>query len=241
MYGNIVFGNNKRKINAEKTTTHKARISPQHTAPAYGCPSAFSQQYAATIDMIRQFTQFYKQNLKKLNLDAYLLAYTSDLSASSSSCPGCGAGRSLSPHASYNRGVAVYDGGMRYRRFAVARYLCKCGHTHAALPEIIVPYGRYGILFMLVVLKAYFFRNLTGETVAEIAPRHEISVSTLYRWKAKFSEHASLWLGALADIVAAVSEFMPLPDKPPNEASDTLARFFGRFGFSLMQTRRDTS
>jgi hypothetical protein len=191
--------------------------------------------------MLRHFTGFYKQDLKKLNLSAYILMYASDLSPLASVCPACSAKGSLSPHASYERGIAIYADGVHYERMRIVRHLCGCGRTHAVLPELIIPYRTYSILFILMVLKAYHFRSMNGETVVGIAERYEIAVSTLYRWKACFEEHRRLWLGLLDAAIKAVEEFFAVLCRGPRYLSEELACFFLRFGFSFLGSRIDTS
>jgi hypothetical protein len=94
---------------------------------------------------------------------------------------------------------------------------------------------------MLAVLKAYYFRRISAETVVDIAERHEIAVSTLYRWKACFKEHRSLWLGVLGEAIKAVEAFFYTPTWLPQYLSGILIGFFLRFGFSFLQSRIDTS
>lgn len=64
-------------------------------------------------------------------------------------------------------------------------YLCESdGHFHAVLPSVfITPYSPYSIFFVLRVL---FLKNHSKMTVAQITEQFQISVSTLYRWIAKY-------------------------------------------------------
>jgi hypothetical protein len=94
---------------------------------------------------------------------------------------------------------------------------------------------------MLAVLKSYYFRSIRAETVVDIAERYEIAASTLYRWKACFKEHRSLWLGVLDEMVEAVEAFFNTPTSGPHYLSEILIGFFLRFGFSFLQSRIDTS
>ncbi|WP_276624136.1 DUF6431 domain-containing protein [Syntrophomonas wolfei] len=58
--------------------------------------------------------------------------------------------------------------------------ICKsCGHTHAILPEVIIPYRSYSILFILTVLRDYYTRS---DDIWEIGDKYQIAVSTLYLW-----------------------------------------------------------
>lgn len=71
-----------------------------------------------------------------------------------------------------------------------------CGHTHAILPDEIIPYSTYSLRFILRVLAAYY---LGSQTVEELCQRYAISASMLYEWKRLFLEHKEMWLGVLED------------------------------------------
>jgi transposase-like protein len=145
----------------------------------------------------------------------------------------------LVPHGNYERNV-VYEieGETTYSRLEVRRYKCKsCGVTHALLPDILVPYSAYSLVFKLRVLLSYFGGK---ETVAGICGRYGIAVSTLYAWKVQFLEHKELLMGLLTSVgtssAAAIVSLLGSDD-----LSGTLRRFAGRFGFSFLQGRRKTT
>ena len=71
-----------------------------------------------------------------------------------------------------------------YGRVQIRRVRCgSCGHTHAILPDHIVPYSTYSLQFILRVLAEYF---LGLRTVEQLCRRYAISASMLYQWKALF-------------------------------------------------------
>jgi hypothetical protein len=109
--------------------------------------------------------------------------------------------------------------------------MCKCSHTHAELGESIVPYSPYSIGFVLVVLRAYFIRDLPVRAICE---RYGIAVQTLYNWKRKFAEHMALMFGVLAAIPSDIAQRLT------DIASDLrghMVSFLGKMKFSLMQAR----
>lgn len=60
----------------------------------------------------------------------------------------------------------------------IPRVKCdSCGHTHAVLPEMLIPYSSYSIRFVLTVLKDYF---LHAHTVEKICEMYQIAHSTFY-------------------------------------------------------------
>ena len=67
----------------------------------------------------------------------------------------------------------------------MSTFICvRVGHFHAVLPSVfITPYSPYSIFFVLRVL---FLKNHSKMTVAQITEQFQISVSTLYRWIAKY-------------------------------------------------------
>lgn len=94
-------------------------------------------------------------------------------------CPCCGAKGSCRIHAYYGRSLVDFMGGVPVRHnLCVLRLICTCGHTHAILPDFIIPYSGYGLFFLLRVLAEYFLRL---STVEELCERFSITLSQLYR------------------------------------------------------------
>jgi hypothetical protein len=112
----------------------------------------------------------------------------------------------------------------------VLRLRCdSCTHTHAILADILIPYGSYSLLFILLVLRDYFLRV---KTVEALCLKYHISTSTLYAWIHLFHRQKALWLGVLEDLYVSSLAFLSLLDR-----SDTFTqRFFRRFGFSFLQS-----
>lgn len=74
----------------------------------------------------------------------------------------------------------------------ITRVKCSsCGHTHALIPDLFIPYGQYSLTFVLHVLCQYFDHQKT----ADICARFMITVSMLYRWIELFRSHKQEWLG----------------------------------------------
>jgi hypothetical protein len=167
--------------------------------------------------------------------------YKDDMNAFGHACPVCGAKGELSEYASYDRDLVLFVGVAVYRKIRIRRLLCKCGRSHAVLPELIVPYRSYSLLFILTALKAYFFRSISGKTVRDIAEEYGTAVSTLYEWKKLFLKHRELLLGALAAVTEAPEAFFSVLSSSPCSISEKLRDFHARFGFSFMQKPANTS
>ena len=124
------------------------------------------------------------------------------------SCPWC---NTKAPdwkyHAEYDRWLISFEGGLAVTyRLEITRYKCSsCGHTHAVLPELIIPYQCYSFLFIIAVMRDYYTRTLT---VASICTKYNISTSTLYSWKDLFIRHKKLWLGLLEDAYTSSLDFL---------------------------------
>lgn len=148
-------------------------------------------------------------------------------------CPFCG---TKHPHwsefASYERDLISFEKGFPVTyRIVVSRIICSsCGHTHAILPEIIIPYGSYSLIFILTVLRDYYLSHMTIQALCD---KYLIATSTLYAWKRLFLIHKKLWLGILEDAITKPLTF--LSSLPSLTTSDDLTTFFQCHAHSFLQ------
>ncbi|MDP4177180.1 MAG: DUF6431 domain-containing protein [Bacillota bacterium] len=101
-------------------------------------------------------------------------------------CPFCKTKHpNWSRHAVYQCYFVSFEHGNTISHIVtIKRYKCSsCGHTHAILPESLIPYQSYSFLFIIAVLRDYFAKSLTVERICE---KYNISISTLYAWKDLF-------------------------------------------------------
>lgn len=183
--------------------------------------------------MIRAFTIFCKLNFIKLSAKQLFFQAMHNLSYTDMPCPHCGAKHPVwSHHASYERYVISIEQGIPVcYMITVTRLICSsCKHTHAILPEILIPYGSYSLIFILNVLRDYYLKTYT---VLELCNKYQISVSTLYAWKRLFLMHKKLWLGFLEDSILSPREF--LAHIPSVDSSHSLHTFFRSHGHSFLQ------
>lgn len=121
-------------------------------------------------------------------------------------CPFCGTSHSCTFHASYDRNLIDFiQGHAVYHKIRISRVICECGHTHAVLPDLIIPYSTYGIFFILRVIAEYL---LHLRTVEQLCTRFSITHSMLYRWFHLFLDHKVLWLGLLSSAETSHSRFL---------------------------------
>jgi len=183
--------------------------------------------------MIRVFSVFCKQNFKKLSAKTLFLAAMQDFSFVKMPCPFCGAKQPVwSYHDSYQRYLISFEEGSTVtHEIDISRMICSsCKHTHAILPEVIIPYSSYSLLFILQVLRDYFSPRLT---VHALCNKYQIATSTLYAWKRLFLIHKTLWLGILQNIYQTAIDF--LSSMPSSNTSTDLASFFEQHGHSFLQ------
>jgi Domain of unknown function (DUF6431) len=188
--------------------------------------------------MIREFTIFCKLNLIKLSAEDLFWTAMLDFSAEKLSslvtpCPFCGAKHpSWTVHGVYSRYLISFEKGAPITyTISVSRLICSsCGHTNAILPEIIIPYGSYSLIFILTVLRDYFLSHITVQMLCD---KYQISPSTLYAWKRLFLIHKKLWLGFLKDMSQSSLDF--LSSFPSHNTSADLELFFINHAHSFLQ------
>jgi len=148
-------------------------------------------------------------------------------------CPFCGAKHPhWSYHDSYDRYLISFEMGATVTHtIEISRILCSsCEHTHAILPEVIIPHSSYSLPFLLSVLRDYY---LSSMTVGALCDKYQISPSTLYAWKHLFTLHKKLWLGILEDIYHSSLDF--LSSIPSITTSADLSVFFAHHDHSFLQ------
>ena len=113
-----------------------------------------------TYTMIREKSLFCKlihiKSSSKVLFDSFMAGFHPQLQT----CPCCGTKGNCRIHAYYDRSLADFMGGAPVRHsLCIMRLICTCGHTHAILPDFIIPYSGYGLFFILRVLAVYFLRK----------------------------------------------------------------------------------
>ena len=155
-------------------------------------------------------------------------------------CPTCGRRGSWRAHASYERNIIEYESGkVEYSKVRVERKRCEsCGHTHAVLPDYIVPYSTYGLLFMLRVLGEYYLR---ARTVEVICRKYNITPSMMYQWKAAYERDKGIWLGVVEDLENSGQRFMQWLMEVDNYSEEFGGPFYKKAARSFLQRHRDAA
>lgn len=181
--------------------------------------------------MLRVFHAFYKSqfiNFSDLSLFHQAIeAFQADLAV----CPFCGAKQACSEFASYSRHLITFENGaVVCHDITVPRVKChSCDHTHAILPDVLIPYGSYTLRFILIVLRRYF---LSSTTVSALCEQFQIAVSTLYAWIRLFHAQKKFWLGILRDASVSALDFLNTLLSGDFSSED----FHITFNFSFMQS-----
>ena len=188
--------------------------------------------------MIRKFSLFCKLIRIKISSDSLFSAVMDSYSHTLQECPSCHSKGNLIPHGSYYRNIIDFTGGkISYHKISIRRFKCQsCGHTHAVLPDLIVPYAQYSLFLLLRVLAEYFLRL---KTVSEICFTYAITPSMLYRWKALFLCHKKDWLPLLEHLEFSSFTFLKNLCVIEDFSSSFSCPFFRLTGISFLQSHKN--
>lgn len=189
--------------------------------------------------MIRKNSLFCKIiRIKKSSVqlfNEYMLSYSWE----KETCPWCGSKGNPVSHGSYTRGLTDFvQGKIVDGKVCVPRLLCtSCGqHTHAILPDVIVPYSTYSLFFILRVLAEYF---LHLHTVEALCARFGISISMLYRWRGLFLSQKQEWLGVLSSAEIPPNAFLKKICLLPEYSVSFACRFVLLSARSFLQSHKN--
>ena len=142
--------------------------------------------------MIRKNLLNFKLNLPEASIKTRFDSFMETFNPALERCPFCGAKGKCLRFAYYERYVVEVVGKkvLSYR-IRILRVKCSCGRTHAIIPDFLVPYRQFSLLFILYILHIYFRHSMTVSILCET---YDFSHTTLYRWKATFLKHRSWWI-----------------------------------------------
>jgi len=157
--------------------------------------------------MIRVFDAFGKSFFHHDSDLMIFNTFMNNLQVDKLTCPTCGAKYNCTAFSSYSRNMITFENGLNTcHNISIDRVLCNsCLHTHAVLPDHLIPFGSYTLSFVLTALRAYF---LGSKTITSLCEYFQISISTLYTWIKLFKEQKHIWLGLLNDAATAPSDFI---------------------------------
>lgn len=193
--------------------------------------------------MIRLFFVLCKCFHLTKNNDDYEIyrSYTDNALTDTISCPFSSCGRKGDYHddGSYNRLFVCYTNG-RIERYEITipRIECNsCGHSHALLAPVIIPYSPFSFHFIISLL--YDFITHKYDTVTSLCQVYDISVSTLYRIFHRFTSDRKLMLGMMEAAVTKAHELLNILSNNwfTKQVDSLLHDFFRSNCASFMQAR----
>ncbi len=155
---------------------------------------------------------------------------------SQETCPCCSSKGNCIIHGYYHRSIVDFqDDKPTTALLRVLRVKCtSCGHTHAVLPDFIVPYLSYGIRFILQVLAEFFSHVMT---VAALCAKYAINPRVLYRWIRTFYSHKELIISRID--LSATPDHSFVQGILSAEYSPFSMQFILKTSFSFLQSHRN--
>lgn len=187
--------------------------------------------------MIRKNSLFCKLIHIKSSSGALFAAFMASFRPEQEVCPVCGSKGNCQIHAYYGRHLVDFVHGRRIRHdVSILRLVCTgCGSTHAVIPDFIIPYSSYGLIFVLRLLAEAFRGSASVESLCE---RFCITRNQFYHWLALWKQHKQQWLGLLSDLEISNAAFLgTLTGMPCFSAFSS--SFFLKCALSFLQTHKD--
>ena len=186
--------------------------------------------------MIRKNTIDFKliliKILKKSGYDIYYEA-CDEVILQEEVCPTCGRKGCCSPYGHYTRYLIDFkDGSPHCAQLSITRVMCECGHTHAILPDPVVPYLQYSLFYVLMVLAVYSCHLMTIDHLCEA---YHITPPILYRWLKVYKEHRCEWQGLLESTSSDIRHSLYELSKKDSYSSFAIF-FIQKAGVSLLQS-----
>ena len=187
--------------------------------------------------MIRKNSLFIKLLKIKTSSNLIFESYMARFRPELETCPICNSRNNCNIHAYYDRYLTDFCNGHQYSSCVhILRLVCSsCDHTHAVLPDLIIPYKTYSLFFILRVLAEHFL-NLSS--VESICDRFDISIGTFYQWLKLWHSHKAEWLGVLLDLVCSDYAFLKHILRSAR-FSDFLMPFYKKAAVSFLQSHRN--
>lgn len=152
-------------------------------------------------------------------------------------CPACRSCGNCHIHDYYGRKIIDFNEFHKItEELCVMRVMCdSCESTHAILPDIIIPYSSYGLLFVLTALGDYFTGRSSIESLCE---KYDVSEKQFRKWLSLWKEHRQKWLGVLKDAETGSAAFFTSICQLQDYSCFSM-EFIRRFSHSFLQSHRN--
>lgn len=146
-------------------------------------------------------------------------------------CPYCHSSGNCIKHGYYYRYIINTSDASSLSLSRILRVKCKsCNHTHAILPDFIIPYRLYSLIFIVRVLKEFFGKTMS---INQICNYFTISKQLFHKWKSIYLLHRSNFLGSMKSISENVAKI--INDLYNLQLQPFLRDFFLHEGVSFLQ------
>ena len=152
-------------------------------------------------------------------------------------CPICNSTGNCHIHDYYGRSIIDFDAGQRTDAdLCVLRVFCdSCEHAHAVLPDVIIPYSSFSLLFVLRFLGHYF---AALGSIEQLCERFGVSQNLFYKWLKLWNSHKQRWLGVLADSeTSSISFWKKLYEQ--ERYSDFSMEFIRSISYTFLQAHKN--
>lgn len=147
-------------------------------------------------------------------------------------CPFCGAPSSkFHLNGKYSRDFITYENNHPLiQKLQISCVECNsCGHSHALLPDIIIPYSSFSLKFILSVVYAKITNRFSSLDC--LCSHFQISISTFYRFFKCFISDFFL----LRTLISHISSIMDFEKLSFYQLTSLLHSFFTTYGHSFLQ------
>ena len=169
----------------------------------------------------------------KFLFDTFMAQFRPELET----CPICNSTGNCHIHDYYGRSIIDFDAGQRTNAdLCVLRVFCdSCEHAHAVLPDAIIPYSSFSLLFVLRLLGQYF---ADLGSVEQLCERFGVSQNLFYKWLKLWNSHKQRWLGVLADSeTSSISFWKKLYEQ--ERYSDFSMEFIRSTSYTFLQAHKN--
>lgn len=116
-------------------------------------------------------------------------------------CPFCHSSGNCIRHGYYQRYIihSLDDrNSSSLRHSRILRVKCKsCRHTHAVLPDFIIPYRTHSLVFIVRVLLEFFGKTMS---INQICDYFSLSKQLFQKWKSIYLKHRLNFLGSMESL-----------------------------------------
>lgn len=186
-----------------------------------------------TYTMIRRISKLCKLFSTSLSDFSYE-SFISNYNPHTEVCPCCRSLGNCIRHGYYHRYIIHTSDDRSSGSICTSKILrvrCKCcRHTHAILPDFIIPYRLHSLVFIVQVLQEFFGKTMS---INQICLHFHLSKQLFHKWKFIYLTHRANFLGSMKAKAEDAAKI--LNDLYALQAQPFLRDFFLHQGVSFIQ------